>query len=74
MNKINQVNFNFNIEQQQKFNEIYEETKRLYPHLVADDVAIQRVKVLIGHCILTNDAPLIANKKEDVILDLDAEN
>jgi hypothetical protein len=73
MKNINQINFDFDTQQQEKFNEIFEETKRLYPHLVADDVSIQRVKVLIAHSILTNDAPLMANKKEDVVLDLDAE-
>ena len=72
-NKSN-INLNFTPEQQEKFNLIYAETKKLYPHLVGDDVSKQRIKVLIAHSVLTNDAPLKENKTDgenQIILDLD---
>jgi tRNA(His) 5'-end guanylyltransferase len=56
-NKSN-INFNFTPEQQEKFNIIYAETKKLYHHLVGDDVSKQRIKVLIAHSVISNDAPL----------------
>ena len=74
MNRLNQVNFGFNDTELARFKEIFEETTKVYPELVADDVSIQRVRVLIAHSILTNDAPLKPNKKDeenDIILDLD---
>jgi hypothetical protein len=54
--------------------DIFDETTKAYPELVADEVSIQRVRVLIAHSILTNDAPLKPNKRDeenDIILDLD---
>ena len=73
MNRNNKVNFDFNEEQLIKFKQIFQETKRVYPELLEDDVSILRIEALIAHCILTNDAPLNPIKKEDnqVILDLD---
>ena len=40
MNKQNsgRINFNFNPEQQKRFNLILDETKRLYPELVVNDI------------------------------------
>ena len=52
------INFNFTPEQQAKFDEIYTETKRLYPELCGDEISSHRTKVLIAHSVLTNDAPL----------------
>ena len=67
-NKSN-VNFNFTPEQQEKFNAIYDETKKLYPHLVSDDVSIQRTKVLIAYTVINNDEKIPIQEKE--VLDLD---
>ena len=67
-NKSN-IDFNFTPEQQEKFNSIYNETKKLYPHLVGDDVSIQRIKVLIAYSVINNDEKLPIQEK--VILDLD---
>ena len=56
------VDFNLTPEQQVKFNAIYKETGVLYSHLVEDVVMKEKVKVLIAHTILSNDAPLKHNK------------
>ena len=70
-NKSN-INLNFTPEQQEKFNLIYAETKKLYPHLVGDDVSKQRTKVLIAHSVINDDAPLNKEDEENqVVLDLD---
>ena len=77
MNRVNQVNFGFNDKELVRFKEIFDETTKLYPELVADEVSIQRVRVLIAHSILTDDAPLTPNKKDEeneVVLDLDENN
>lgn len=58
------VDFNFTAEQQEKFNLIYEETKKLYPELVADEVGKQRVKVLIAYTVINGDEAL-KPKKDD---------
>jgi 2',3'-cyclic-nucleotide 2'-phosphodiesterase (5'-nucleotidase family) len=58
--------FNFTPEQEVKFNDIFEETKKLYPHLVADDIGIMRVRVLIAHSILTNDAKIELPEKNEI--------
>jgi hypothetical protein len=67
------INFNFTTEQQVKFDEIYAETKRLYPELCGDDISLHRTKVLIAHSVLTNDAPLFKeqNKEQDKEQDKD---
>jgi 2',3'-cyclic-nucleotide 2'-phosphodiesterase (5'-nucleotidase family) len=58
--------FNLTPEQEVKFNDIFEETKKLYPHLVADDIGIMRVRVLIAHSILTNDAKIELPEKNEI--------
>lgn len=52
------VQFNLTPEQQERFNEIYEETKKVHPELVADEVGKQRVKVLIAYTVINGDAAL----------------
>ena len=52
------VQFNLTPEQQERFNEIYEETKKVHPELVADEVGKQRVKVLIAYTVLNGDEAL----------------
>jgi hypothetical protein len=63
------VNFNLNKEQQERFNIIYEETKKIHPHLVVDEVSKQRVRVLIAYNVINGDIPL----PEKVSIDLDNE-
>ena len=52
---IGRINFNFNPEQQKRFNLILDETKRLYPELVVDDINKERIKVLIAHSVINDD-------------------
>jgi hypothetical protein len=49
------IEFNFTLDQQERFNIIYEETKKVYPHLVNDDINKERVKVLIAHNVIYGD-------------------
>lgn len=49
------INFNFNPEQQKRFNLILDETKRLYPELVVNDINKERIKVLIAHSVINDD-------------------
>ena len=58
------VQFNLTPEQQERFNEIYEETKKVHPELVADEVGKQRVKVLIAYTVINGDEAL-KPKKDD---------
>ena len=53
------INFNFSPEQQEKFNLIYDETKKIHPHLVNDDIMRERTKVLIAYSVINGDKPLI---------------
>ena len=61
------VEFDFTPEQKEKFNAIYEETKKLYPHLVGDDISKQKIKVLIAHTVIHGDIKL--EKKEENVFD-----
>lgn len=63
------VQFNLTPEQQERFNEIYEETKKVHPELVADEVGKQRVKVLIAYTVINGDEALkpTENVFEEVI-------
>lgn len=58
--------FNLTKEQQVRFNEIFEETKKLYPHLVADDIGVMRVKVLIAHTVVSGDAKIELPEKNQI--------
>ena len=59
------INFNFSPEQQEKFNLIYDETKKIHPHLVKDDIMRERTKVLIAYTVINEDKPLIEKEKKD---------
>ena len=59
------INFNFTFEQHEEFNKIYEETSKLYPHLIKDDVMKERVKVLIAYTVINPTNPL------EILIDLD---
>ena len=52
------VNFNFTPEQQERFNLILDETKKIHPHLMVDDVSKEKIKVLIAYSVINNDKPL----------------
>ena len=73
------INFNFTPEQQLRFNAIYDETKKLYPQLVGDDLSKERVKVLIAYNVINPDKELPTREEiqeeieedNNVSLDLD---
>lgn len=60
------VDFNLNPEQQEKFNAIYLETSKLYPHLCADEFQRHRTKVLIAHSVITDDKKLSKEENEEI--------
>jgi hypothetical protein len=70
---MDEIKYNLNKQQTLKFNEIYKATVDLYPHLVSDYVNIERTKGLIAHCVITDDAPIIIDKSNEVVLNLDAD-
>jgi hypothetical protein len=55
------IEFNFTEGQQERFNLIYAETKKVYPNLVNDDINKERVKVIIAHNVIFGDG----EQKED---------
>ena len=57
------INFNLNKEQQERFNLILSETKRIHPELLIDEISKERVKVLIAYSVINNDD---FSKKEDI--------
>lgn len=52
------VDFNFTPEQQERFNAIYEDTKKLHPELVIDEASKSRVRVLIAYTVINGDIAL----------------
>lgn len=59
------IDFNFTVEQKERFNNILNETKKEYPHLLADDIVSYRTKVLIAHNVIFGDNAY--NEKEEEI-------
>ena len=55
------IDFKFTPEQQERFNLILDETKKIHPELMIDDVSKERVKVLIAYSVIHGDLPF---KKE----------
>ena len=60
------VDFNLNDSQKLKFNEIYDETSKLYPHLCADEFQRHRTKVLIAHSILYDDKKIFGEENDNI--------
>ena len=58
------VDFKLTTEQQEKFNLILDETKRIHPHLMIDEVSIERIKVLIAYSVINGDLPVNPNYEE----------
>ncbi len=67
------IDFKFTPEQQEKFNLILDETKKVYPHLMVDDISKERIKVLIAHSVINGDLPLKKeqDKENEISVDLD---
>lgn len=56
------IDFKFTDEQKEHFNNILNETKKDYPHLLVDDIVAYRTKVLIAHNVIFGDD--VSNEKE----------
>lgn len=67
----NSVNFHFTPEQQEQFNLIYSEAKKVHKHLLIDDASKERMKVLIAYNVINPNAN--DNIEEQFELDLDKE-
>ena len=59
------INFNFTHEQQERFNLILDETKKLHPNLMVDDISKERIKVLIAYSVINDDKPLKEETKSE---------
>ena len=58
------IDFNLTPEQQERFNLILDETKRIHPHLMIDEVSKERVKVLIAYSVINGDLPVKPEEKD----------
>ena len=58
------IDFKFTDEQKERYNNILNETKKDYPHLLVDDIVAYRTKVLIAHNIIFGDDVSNENEKE----------
>ena len=58
------VDFKLTTEQQERFNLILDETKRIHPHLMIDEASKERVKVLIAYSVINGDLPVIADNED----------
>lgn len=67
----NSVNFHFTPEQQEQFNLIYSEAKKVHKHLLTDDASKERLKVIIAYNVINPNAN--DNIEEHFELDLDKE-
>ena len=52
------VDFKLTTEQQERFNLIYAETKKIHPQLMINEPSKERVKVLIAYSVINGDLPL----------------
>ena len=59
------IDFNLTPEQQERFNLILDETKRIHPHLMIDEVSKERVKVLIAYSVINGDLPVKPEEKKE---------
>ena len=55
---VHSINFNFTPEQQERFNLILAETKKVHPHLIVDQASKERIKVLIAYNVINGDLPI----------------
>jgi hypothetical protein len=57
------IDFKFNELQEKQYLDILKETKKVYPHLLEDEINAHRIKVIIAHHVICNDD----KEKEDII-------
>ena len=68
------IEFNFTLEQKEKYNLILDETKKIYPHFFKDEIELHRIKVLIAYNVIFGDNIKLEKKeeeKEQVIIEED---
>ncbi len=56
------VSFNFTPEQQERFNIIYHEIKKVHPSLVKDSFMKEKIKVLIANTAINGDDSFKTNQ------------
>lgn len=61
------IDFKLTKEQQERFNLILSETKRIHPELLIDDISKERIKVLIAYSIINNNDFTNLKKNVNVI-------
>jgi hypothetical protein len=61
------IDFKFTPEQQERFNLILDETKRIHPELIIDDVSKERVKVLIAYSVIHGDLPFKKEQEKEEV-------
>lgn len=59
------VDFKLTAEQQERFNLILDETKRIHPHLMIDEPSKERIKVLIAYSVINGDLPIKPDKNDE---------
>lgn len=59
------INYNFTKEQEIKFNLILDDTKKLYPTLIYDDISKERIYTLIAYAVINGDLPIEKQNKEN---------
>ncbi len=65
-----QIDFNFTAEQQERFNLLWEETKKIHPNLVSDIISKEKAKVVLAHYIINKEITP-TKEAEEIDLDLD---
>ena len=62
------VNFNFTTEQQERFNLLWEETKKVHPNLTEDPIMNEKAKVLLAYHII-NENKINNNNENEVYVE-----
>jgi predicted O-methyltransferase YrrM len=65
------IEFNFTVEQKEKYNLIMDETKKIYPKFFKDEIELHRIKVLIAYNVIFGDNIELERKREEIIIEED---
>jgi hypothetical protein len=60
------IDFNFTKQQQERFNLLWEETKKVHPNLTNDLVSKEKTKVILAHFVINNEVVDLNNNEVDV--------
>jgi hypothetical protein len=64
------IDFNFTVEQKEKYNIILEETKKQYPHFFKDEINSHRINVLIAHNVIFGDNNDVKETERDEFIEV----